>query len=88
MRAGLSMWARLPSRNAALLELTASFLFSAAGIVSLFLPPLPREALLRELGLWDAFCEGMGVAAFEAVPLSSSRPDAGVPAGARAVLRA
>ena len=59
-RGGLRVWTRLPERNSKLQELVGAFLLSSVGALSIYLSPPVRESLLRQAGLWDAFCQGLG----------------------------
>ena len=53
-------------------ELVGAFLLSSVGALSIYLSPPVRESLLRQAGLWDAFCQGLGDPSGTAMKLLSS----------------
>jgi hypothetical protein len=71
-RGGMRVWTRLPERNIKMQELVGAFLLSSVGALSIYLSPPVRENLLRQAGLWDAFCHGLGDPSGTAVKLLSS----------------
>jgi hypothetical protein len=57
-RRNVAVWCTLMPHNRPLQALTGALLFEALGAISIHLPHDVREEMLRDVGLWQSFCDG------------------------------